>query len=488
MAGRSPAQDNQPPDRPAQPAPASPAKKNIQNLVPPGAKGPSNADKAGLAAARVLLKFESELRQTKTLSEFGFFVANETRQVNRSQQSFVFTKNGRGPAKITAVSAMTVVDRSAPLISWAEALVARLGEEQGLTTVHEFDADSFGIAEERQLSGYPLRFMAWVPMLAPSGKVVGGLLQAKSTPWTESDLVVSKHVASASAYSLIALAGTSPLSKLWRLPSRKAVLATAVVLAALGFFPVSMSALAPVEVSPSNSFKVTAPIDGVVDQVLVLPNVKVKKNQPLVRLADTVLRNRLEVAEREVRVAEAKAKKAAQLAFVDMRGRRELGIAQAELELRRSERDFARDLLERSTIRAPRDGIAFYSAPNDLVGRPAQVGEKLMELADPRQIEFQIDLPVADAIVLNVGARVQVFLDSDPLRPVEARLVRTAFKARTHDNQQLAFRLVAHRDPSETRPIRLGVRGTAQVFSEKVPLAFYLFRRPISAMRQWLGI
>ena len=111
-----------------------------------------------------------------------------------------------------------------------------------------------------------------------------------------------------------------------------------------------------------------------------------------------------------------------------------------------------------------------------------------MELADPRHFEFRIDLPVADAIVLNAGARVQVFLDSDPLRPVEARLVRTAFKARTHDNQQLAFRLVAERDGAETRPIRLGVRGTAQVFSDKVPLAFYLFRRPLSALRQWFGI
>ncbi len=453
-----------------------------------GLSNQSNTDQAGLAAARVLLKFESELRQTKSLSEFGFFVANETRLINRSQQSFVLIKKGHNPAKIAAVSAMTVVDRSAPLISWAEAIVARLSDEQGLSATHEFDADSFGIAAARKLSGYPLRFLVWVPMLDPRGIVVGGLLQARSTPWTEADLIVSQHVASACAYSLIALTDRSPLSRLWRLPSRKVLLAGATALLALGFLPVSMSALAPVEVSPAKSFKVTVPIDGVVGRVLVLPNAPVKKNQPLVQLADTVLRNRLEVSEREVTVAEAKAKKAAQLAFVDMRGRRELGIAQSELELRRSERDFARELLERTTIRASRDGIAFYADPNDLVGQPAKVGEKLMELADPSQIEFRIDLPVADAIVLRVGARVQVFLDSDPLRPIEARLVRTAFKARAHDNQQLAFRLVAEKDPTDTRSIRLGVRGTAQIFSDKVPLAFYLLRRPISAARQWFGI
>lgn len=448
----------------------------------------ASAEQAGLAAARVLLKFESELRQVKSLSEFGFFVANETRQVTRSQQCFVILKSGRSAARVTAVSAMTVIDRSAPLITWAEAMVARLADEQGIASAHEFDADSFGIADDMKMSGYPLRFLAWVPMLSPAGEVVGGLLQARSTPWTEADLIVSKHVASACAYTLIALSGESPFARLWRRPSRKIVLWSMLVLLTLGFVPVSMTALAPVEVAPTRSFVVTAPVDGNVQKVMVLPNAAVKKNQPLVQLADTVLKNRLEVAEREVKVAEARAKKAAQLAFVDMRGRRELGVAQAELELRRSERDFARDLLERSTIRAPRDGVAFYSDPNDLVGRPARVGEKLMELADPNRIEFRIDLPVADAIVLRVGARVQVFLDSDPLNPVEARLVRTAFKARPHENQQLAFRLVAEKDPSEKRALRLGVRGTAQVFSDKVPLAFYLFRRPISAARQWFGI
>ena len=104
------------------------------------------------------------------------------------------------------------------------------------------------------------------------------------------------------------------------------------------------------------------------------------------------------------------------------------------------------------------------------------------------QLEFKIDLPVADAIVLKNGARVKVFLDSDPLNPVEARLVRADFQARPRENQQLAFRLVAALDGSANRSLRLGIRGTAQVYSDKVPLAFYLFRRPLSAVRQWIGV
>lgn len=257
---------------------------------------------------------------------------------------------------------------------------------------------------------------------------------------------------------------------------------------ASGFVPVSMTALAPVEVSPQKALVVTAPVDGVIENILVEPNAVVMKDQPLVRMADTVLKNRLEIAEREVSVAEAKIKKASQLAFVDIRGRHELGVAQAELQLRHAERDYARQLLERSVIKAERDGVAFFTDPKELIGRPVVVGERLMELADPQRLEFRIDLPVADSIVLNDGVRVKVFLDSDPLNPVEARLLRADFQARPRENQQLAFRLIAERAATDTRPLRLGVRGTAQIYGNHVSLAFYLFRRPISAARQWFGL
>lgn len=251
--------------------------------------------------------------------------------------------------------------------------------------------------------------------------------------------------------------------------------------------PVPMSALAPVEVSPRNPFVVSSAVDGVVKSVEVDPNVAVKAGQLLVRLSDTVLRNRAEIAEREVAVAETKFKRASQLAFSDARGRHDMAIARSELELKLAERDYARDLLARTEIRAERDGVAFFADRKDLVGRPVVIGEKLMEVADPAVSEFRIDLPVTDAVVLHAGARIKVFLDADPLRPLEAKLERASYKAAVSEGQQLAFRLVGRAvDPAAS--VRLGSRGTAQIFSDRVPLGFFLFRRPISALRQWIGL
>lgn len=442
---------------------------------------------AGASAAVTLLRLESELRQLRSLKEFQYFVANELRLVTRSQQTFVFLRSRSAKQHVVAVSALTVVDRSAPLITWMEAVVGELAVAHGLGTTHEFDAESFPLPRGIAFPQYPLRFLVWVPFVDLGGQVIGGILQARLQPWTEADLVVSRHLASACGHSLMVLSRRRPG---WRLPhwtSRRGMLLAVVGVLASGALPVWMTALAPVEVSPQKALLVTAPVDGVIEHVLVEPNALVKKDQPLVRMADTVLKNRVEIAEREVSVADAKVKKASQLAFVDVRGRHELGLAHAELQLRHAERDYARQLLERSIIKAERDGVAFFTDPKDLVGRPVAVGERLMELADPQRLEFRIDLPVADAIVLNEGARVKVFLDSDPLNPVEARLLRADFQARVRDNQQLAFRLIAERAASDTRHLRLGVRGTAQVYSDRVPLAFYLFRRPLSAARQWFG-
>ena len=62
------------------------------------------------------------------------------------------------------------------------------------------------------------------------------------------------------------------------------------------------------------------------------------------------------------------------LAFVDMKGRQELRIAWADLELRLKERDFARELLNRSMVSANRDGVVLFTDKKKLLGRPVAVG------------------------------------------------------------------------------------------------------------------
>jgi HlyD family secretion protein/Biotin-lipoyl like len=449
----------------------------------------ANASAASIqAAAMALLQLQAEMRRARSRTELAYFLANEPRRLLRAQQIVVLeTRAGRG-ATIRAVSSLTNVDRSSPLVLWFESMVSALERDVGLNEPREFDAAAYPSDYQAVQSGYPLRNFLWVPWIDAAGRTIGGSLLARSTPWNDRDIKVAMHLAGAFAHAWGAFDRHSVGSLVAPYFSRRTSIAAAVLVAALMLFPVSMTALAPVEVVPRDPFVVTSGVEGVIKNVHVAPNEAVVAGQVLITLSDTVLKNRLELAEREVAIAETKHKKSGQLAFIDVRGRHELAIATTELELKRAERAFARELLERTQIKAEREGIAFFADKRDLVGRPITVGEKLMEIASPDSSEFQIDLSVADAIVLGTGVRVKVFLDSDPLHPIEARLIRAAYKATLRETQQLAFRLVAETQTKPAGALRLGVRGTAQIYSDRVLLGFYLFRRPIAAARQWLGL
>ncbi len=163
------------------------------------------------------------------------------------------------------------------------------------------------------------------------------------------------------------------------------------------------------------------------------------------------------MAEQNVAVARAREQRLTQAAFADRAARRELAVAAAELGLAEAERDAARDVLERSTVRADRDGVAVYASRKDLEGRPVSTGERLMTIADPALVEYRIELPVKDAMLAREGAAVRIYLDSDPLAPIDATVTEAAFHATPQAGGGLAFVLRAQ--AAEGARIRASASG-----------------------------
>jgi hypothetical protein len=161
-------------------------------------------------------------------------------------------------------------------------------------------------------------------------------------------------------------------------------------------------------------------------------------------------------------------------------------VLQARLEQQRAETGYLRDLLARIELRAARDGIAVFDDPNEWLGRPVTTGERILLVADPARVALEIRLPVADAIRLEPGAEVRLFLNTDPGAPVPAVLEQAGYRAQPGPDGVLGFRLKAQ-FPAGAAPLRIGLKGTAKLYGEQVTLAQYLLRKPISALRTWLG-
>lgn len=439
------------------------------------------------ASALLLLDLEAQAREAATLQDLSLVMANETRKLTRARQIFVLRGSGRDTMNVVAATGLPTVDRNVPLVQWIEQTVKRAATEADLSEIREFVLHAYSDADNDSANTYPFREALWLPLRYRDGQTAGGVLMVRETPWLEHDLVLVRRLSATFSHAWSALSGAVPARRKFAVNSRNAAIALAIV-ALIGACPVSMTALAPFEVAPREAFLVTAAIDGVIDDILVAANAKVEAGQPLVRFVDTVLRNRVEIAQREADVAQARVKQATINAFSDARGRHEASIFQAELGVKNAELEQARELLAMSAITSPKDGVAVYGDKRDLIGRPVSIGERLMEIADTKMVELRIDVPVSDSILLATGARVKAFLDSDPLKPIDAKVVRSDYHAKAMDAGILAFRVIAELDSSSTALPRFGIRGTAQLYGDRVSLAYYLFRRPIASFRQWTGI
>lgn len=462
---------------------------NLSTAVRLSAEVPNSGprDQSGAEAAFQLLQFEAQMRHASTSKELAVLVANGARSFVRARQGFVFEIAPTGAPSIFAVTDLANVDPDAPLIAWIEQIARRHLKSAAPGLSVDFMLQSYAADDDQIGRSYPFKYALWLPLEQRDKVVFGGLLFTRESAWSERDVTIGRRLAATMAHAWLALSGSGGI-RAWRRfdSARRRKVAAAVLLAAL--FPVSMTALAPLEIAPRDAFPVTAPIDGVIEALAVRPNEQVHTGQLLLKFTDTVLRNKHAIAEREVAIADARLKKTMQQAFTDVRGRHEIGLAQTEVLLKRSERDFAREVLSRTQVKAARSGVATFGDPRELVGKPVATGEKIMEIADPNTVEVRLDVSVSDAALLRVGTRVKAFLDSDPLRPIEGKVVRADYKARVREGGLLSVRAVAELDDKVLEVPRLGLRGTAQIYDGSVPLVYFLLRRPISASRQWLGL
>ncbi|MEP1209401.1 MAG: HlyD family efflux transporter periplasmic adaptor subunit [Rhizobiaceae bacterium] len=396
-------------------------------------------------------------------------------------------RTGSAKRRVVAVSSLSAIDRNSTFIRWVERLAKqKLAGENGEKVV-SFDVRVEAASDDLDASSYPFSNIAFVPLQLRDGTIFAHLMLTREGDWDERSLVAAARLCETFSHSWEALTGPARVKRKMRSRNLLWILAAASIIVA-GFYPVPLSVLAPAEVTPTDAFVVASPADGAIETIEVEPNTVVKKDQLLFTFADTDLRNRVKLAGQAVSVAEARYQQSLRTSFSDSRAKRELSIAQSELQLKASEYDYAQELLKNTRVTAGASGLVLFADKDSWTGRPVSVGERIMRIADPGKVEVTINLPVSDAIILEEKAPVELYLDSNPLEPVAASVTSASFHAQPDGEGVLSYRVRARFEaqPGE-QPPRIGLRGTAKVYGDKVRLAYFLLRKPISAIRQWTG-
>ncbi|WP_174291553.1 efflux RND transporter periplasmic adaptor subunit, partial [Sphingomonas bacterium] len=397
----------------------------------------------------LLLGWEASVRHQASVAELLFFVANETRGLVAHDQMFVLQRPLMGEGwQVRTASSLVAIDRNAPVIRAIEAAVR-----------DRTDACDLDAPEDEALADYPFRHWLWRPLVGRDGTAFGALLLARGHPFDATEAARLARLGDTVQHGWLALSGNKPVRRLPRLTRRQRRAAIAAG-AAVALFPVHLSVLAPVEVVAAHPFVVAAPFQGVVASIDVAPGASVARGQTLLRFDDVKLRNELSLAQQRLQVARAKVDAVASATFGDAAQGRGISIAQAEYQLAAAEYGYARDMLARARVVAPFAGIAAYTDRHDWEGRAVETGQPIMEVADPAQVRYRVDLPTREQMPLTPGSGVTVWLDSQPLWSQSATLADAGYQARQTADGTLAFALDAA--PSDGAAPRIGSRGTAR--------------------------
>lgn len=442
---------------------------------------PNKATKTNAAALQTLMRLENEALEAADLITLKHIAVNRPRAIIQTGHIFWISRNGT-KIKIEAISSQSKLDKTTPFIQWMTrqlSLRARRGE---LNNLNQWEFDN---SRDDTPFTYPFTHALYAP-LAPHPER-GGLLFTRENPFKELDTHLVRRLAK--IFGMAASVIKRKRRKAISLNKRLALWAAAATLVILSVIPVPMTTLAPAEIVAGNPYIITAPFEGVIEDILVPPNSPVQKETPLLRFVDTAYRNDFILAGKEEAIADAKLRQAAVSSFISETAKRDIAIANAERALATARQDYAQDRLAKTIIASPKKGLAIYSDPADWRGRHVTTGEAIIQIADTADLRLRIEAPLSMGESFKSGTRIKLFLDNSPLDSLEAKLTSASYYAKSMPGGHMAYEAYADLHLESNHPLpRIGARGVAKVYGRKAPLGYWLFRRPITLIRQSIGV
>ena len=236
-----------------------------------------------------------------------------------------------------------------------------------------------------------------------------------------------------------------------------AAMLTLMGVALLALLPVTHRVVAPAHVEGAVQQMLSAPVDGFIGSVAVRPGETVKAGQALMTL---------DTRELELELA----KWAAETAQLDKQYREAMSkeeaapimIARAKLEQAQGQYELAQRHLERSTVRAPMDGVLLSGDWSQSVGMPVQRGQELMTVAPDRGWRVVVDVEEQEIAPVREGQSAQVLLGAvagnEPLRFTVSRIAPVA----TQRDGRNVFE-VEGLPPDRSAALRPGMSGVARI-------------------------
>lgn len=435
----------------------------------------------------VLVKLEQAVRQIEEPDKLYDFIVHKTRTLISYDIGALWIKSEK---EFVAITDVELENKNNPAIELLEYIAKK---EHG-SAISEITLKNLDGAYKEQFKRYLFKNTIVVE-LELHQENVAVLILSREQEWEKHEKVLLDHLRSCYALCLGYLNPAIVSEAYWKRIFKKIfskkflILFLIIIFCLLFFYKVPLTVLAPAEVSSKSPVYIRSSMDGVIDKVLVEPNANVSEGDKLITLNKQNIQARLNILEKKLALAETQYRVASKSGLVDVREKKKIPVLKIEIEKNQAEIDYYKGLLGQTDIFSPKTGLVIFEQTQNIEGKPVRTGENIMMISDEKESAIDIYLPVSDAVNLEQGSDIKLFLNIAPKDPLDAKIKYASFKAEVRPDSTLAYHVKAHfveEDPNKLP--RIGLRGVAKLYGDEVTLFYYLMRKPFSFARQKLGI
>ena len=203
------------------------------------------------------------------------------------------------------------------------------------------------------------------------------------------------------------------------------------------------------------------------------PNAVVEKGQKIVSLDNTAAYNQYESSLHLYKITKEKHENAIIKSFASKDSTKDVVQLEAELKQAKIDLEYNKEVLEKFKIYSTSSGIALFKDKDDWLGKPVEVGNVIMSIANPKYAELKIAIPVDDIIEFDMNAKVLVYFNIDPLSPVPGFVKSFNYQASVDKTGALAYHVTAKL--ADNQHYQIGWHGNAKMLWKQVSLFYYLF-------------
>ncbi len=455
----------------------------------------------------MLVKVSHEITSTLNLERVLQTIVNAPQAVIPYERAAVALEHN-GKYKLSAVSGVTQVDANAPDIAPLNDILRWAMLSGGVVHVRQHGAEIDASREETRakfqsyFEASGMRAFYAIPLSDDTGRV--GIFGIESV---DPDFLTPAHIE-----ILQVLAGQATVSlrnaqmykevpfisvlqpvlekkrkfmameKRWR---TLMVVAAAAVVIFLAGFPLPLRVDGDAVVAPLHSAQIQPEVEGVVSKVYVHEGDHVTRDQVVAELTDWDARSALAQAEARYQMALLQMNRS--LAANDGS---EAGVQRIQADFWKSEVARDQELLDKTRLRSPIDGVVATPHVESMVGRRLQYGDSFAEIVDTSRAVIDVAVDDTDSAYLRAGSPASIKLNGFPTRTFRGDVTVVSPKGILQGDSRVFFARVAV--PNLDGAIRSGMEGRGKVRLGWYPAGYVLFRRPLlwiySKAWSWFGV